>query len=74
MLDDLHALALAQPERVEHRRPSPQVILEEANPADPTVGQEHPPGYPRGLWITDEDGSQQWCSYELIDPGGGEGA
>jgi Protein of unknown function (DUF4238) len=67
VLEDLHELARAEPDRLERRRPSPQVILEEADPNDPTVGQEHPPGYPRGLWITDDDGSQRWCSYELVD-------
>ena len=68
VLEELHALARAEPDRVERRGPRPQVILEEADPDDPTVGEEHPPGYPRGLWITDDDGSQRWCSYTLIDP------
>lgn len=67
VLEELHAIAQAEPDRVERRRPSPHVILEQADPDDPTVGAEHPPGYPRGLWITDDDGSQRWCSYELID-------
>jgi hypothetical protein len=67
VLEGLHALAQADPERLERRRSSPHVILEEADPNDPTVGAHHPPGYPRGLWINDDDGTRKWCSYELVD-------
>jgi Protein of unknown function (DUF4238) len=66
VLEELHTEAKTAPHRLERRRPSPHVILEHADPNDPTVGAEHPPGYPRGLWIPDDDGSPQWCSYELI--------
>jgi hypothetical protein len=67
VLENLYSLARADPERVERGRTSPHVILEEADPGDPTVGAKHPLGYPRGLWITDDDGTQRWCSYELLD-------
>jgi hypothetical protein len=70
VLEDLHTLAQANAERIERRRPSPYVIVEEADPNDPTVGAQHPAGYPRGLWIADDDGTQRWCSYELIDTDG----
>jgi hypothetical protein len=41
------------------------VFIKEADPNDPTVGLEHPPGYPRGLWSDDPDGEPRYMSYEL---------
>lgn len=67
VLRDLHDLAQREPDRVERPRASPQVVLEEADPNDPTVGADHPEGYPRGLWIADDDGGHRWCSYQLVD-------
>ena len=68
VIETLHAAALADPDALERRRPSPQVVMEEADPDDPSVGKEHPPGYPRGLWIDppDMNGGPKFVSYELI--------
>jgi hypothetical protein len=50
------------------RTPKP-VILEEADPNDPSVGAEHAKkGWPRGLWVKDDDGNDRFCSYQLVDP------
>jgi len=50
------------------RTPKP-VFLEEADPDDPTVGLEHVKrGWPPGLWVTDDDGNDRFCSYQLVDP------
>jgi hypothetical protein len=66
LLEELHHVATEEPERVEHPKPNPQVVLEEADPHDPDVGAEHPPGWPRGLWVEDDDGGERWCSYYLV--------
>lgn len=43
-------------------------LLEPADPNDPEVGQEHPPGWPKGLWHRNEDGTQTFCAYRVLDP------
>ena len=65
VLEELHARVRSDPDLAPGPRPDPQVICEEANPDDPTVGAEHPPGYPRGLWYQREDGSPVYMSYRL---------
>lgn len=46
-----------------------QVVLQEADPSDPTVGEEHArKGWPRGVMTTDADGSERFCTYTLIAP------
>lgn len=51
-------------------RPMRQVMLEEADPKDPNVGRGHARrGWPRGLWIRDEDGRPQFVAYTLLEPG-----
>jgi hypothetical protein len=64
VLEDLRQRALAAPELVPTPRPDPQVICEEADPNDPSVGIEHPPGYPRGIWYDAPDGPK-FMAYSL---------
>lgn len=50
------------------RRPM-QVILEEADPTDQAVGEEHAKrGWPRGLMSQDADGNERYCAYTLVAP------
>ena len=65
LLEELHAIATRHPERAPGPRAEPQVICEEADPNDPTVGAEHPPGYPRGLWYTPPDAPPVFMAYRL---------
>jgi Protein of unknown function (DUF4238) len=61
--------AKAHPGLVIRPRAPKTVILERADPNDPTVGVEHAKkGWPRGLWATGDDGVDYFCSYELVDP------
>ena len=64
-LEDLYQRVSADPTIAPGPRADPQVICEEADPDDPTVGLEHPPGYPRGLWYENEDGTQTFMAYRL---------
>jgi hypothetical protein len=51
-------------------RPMRQVMLEDADPNDPTVGREHVRrGWPRGLWVKDDDGRPQFVAYTALEPG-----
>jgi hypothetical protein len=65
VLEKLHARVQSDPDLAPGPRPNPQIICEEADPDDPAVGAEHPPGYPRGLWYEREDGSPVYMSYRL---------
>ena len=65
VLEGLHEHALAAPERVPLPRADPQVICEDADPNDPSVGVEHPPGYPRGLWYDVPGGPPKFMAYTL---------
>jgi hypothetical protein len=47
-----------------------QVMLEDADPNDPNVGREHVRrGWPRGLWVKDDEGLPQFVSYTVLEPG-----
>jgi hypothetical protein len=49
-------------------RPMRQIILEEADPNDPSVGREHVRrGWPRGLWVPDDGGRRKFASYTVLD-------
>ncbi len=53
---------------VRPRTPKP-VILEEVDPNDTEVGEEHAKkGWPRTVAITDDDGNERTASYQLIAP------
>jgi hypothetical protein len=43
-------------------------VLEQADPDDPAVGREHPPGWPKGLWREDDDGQMRFYAYKVLDP------
>ena len=58
------------PTLVVRPRKSLPVIVEEADPDDPTVGVEHVKrGWPRGVWYDDPSGEPRFMAYTLIDPG-----
>jgi hypothetical protein len=62
----------AKQHRAEVIRPRPmrQVMLEDADPNDPNVGREHVRrGWPRGLWVRDDEGVPQFNSYTILEPG-----
>jgi hypothetical protein len=67
-LEELHAYAVDHPDEVPRPRPDPQVICEKADPNDPAVGRDHPPGYPRGFWYTPPDAEPQYMAYRLQYP------
>ncbi|MGI8920812.1 MAG: DUF4238 domain-containing protein [Solirubrobacteraceae bacterium] len=61
--------AKEKPELVIRPRTSKPVLLEWADPDDPTVGAEHvKKGWPRGVMIPDENGAPRFAAYTLIDP------
>lgn len=64
-LVELHQRALDVPDAVPRPRPDPQVICEVADPEDPDVGAEHPPGYPKGFWYSPPDAPPQFMTYRL---------
>jgi hypothetical protein len=68
-LQEVRAEAKAHPALVISPRTPKPVILEEADPNDLSVGVEHiKKGWPRGVWVDNEDGTQRFCSYQLVDP------
>jgi Protein of unknown function (DUF4238) len=68
VVTDVRRDAKQHPELViEPRRPAP-VVLEEADPDDPTVGVEHAKrGWPRGVWHDDPNGEPRFMAYTLLD-------
>jgi hypothetical protein len=66
VLEELYRRAQSDPDTVPTPRPDPQVIFEEADPDDPSVGAEHPAGYPRGFWLPGEDGTPIYHRYTLV--------
>ncbi len=68
-VQEIRAQAKAHPGLVVSPRTSKPVILEEADPNDPTVGREHvKKGWPPGVWVDDDAGGQRYCAYHLVDP------
>ena len=65
----MRSQAKAKPAGVVRPRKQHLVLLEEADPNDPTVGQEHVKrGWPQGLWHDNPEGTRTFCSYEVVDP------
>jgi hypothetical protein len=65
VLEELHEHAQAHPEEAPGPRPDPQVICEDADPDDPSVGAEHPPGYPKGIWYSPPGEEPKFMAYTL---------
>ncbi len=56
------------PREIERPRPAKQVILEPADPDDPTVGREYERrGWPRGFLVKDDDGVERFMTYTVVD-------
>lgn len=67
VLEEIHAVATDHPDLTGGPPPDCTVILEVADPDDPSVGSEHPPGWPRGLWQLGSNGEpDRFCSYTVV--------
>jgi hypothetical protein len=67
-LSDVRRQAKRYPEEIARPRPKRQVILEEADPEDPNVGAENVrKGWPRGLYVTGDDGRRRFMRYTVVD-------
>jgi hypothetical protein len=56
------------PRDIQRPRAAKQVILEPADPNDPTVGQEYVRrGWPRGFTVKDDDGIDRFMTYTVVD-------
>jgi len=69
-VQDVRTAAKQNRRAVPTPRVAHQVIVEEADPDDPTVGREHlQRGWPRGLWYTGNDGHERFMAYHVLKPG-----
>jgi hypothetical protein len=67
LLEELHAAAADHPDLTCGPPPDSTVVLEAADPDDASVGSEHPPGWPRGLWQRGEGNEpDQFCRYTVV--------
>jgi hypothetical protein len=66
VLEDLYAIAQAEPGAIPEPVKKQMVIFEEIETADPKVGDEHVArGWPR--YVEDPEGSGRLLSYEVLD-------
>ncbi|MEA2493950.1 MAG: hypothetical protein QOJ29_1861 [Thermoleophilaceae bacterium] len=69
VVSQVRAQAKQRPDWVPRPRVPRQLVLEQADENDPTVGLEHVKrGWPRGLWVDDDQGRPRFMSYRVIDP------
>lgn len=67
VVTDLRRAAKRAGARIPRPRPNLLVVLEEADPDDPDVGRENAArGWPRGVWVDGEDGTQRFCAYRVM--------
>jgi hypothetical protein len=68
LLEDLHALAVADPSAVPPPTKKRSVMLEDIETADPAVAARNAAnGWPRYVQVRNDDGSYRHLSYEVID-------
>jgi hypothetical protein len=66
VLEDLYALAQAEPDAISKPIRKSMVLFEDIETADPKIGDEHVArGWPR--YVEDPDGSGRMLSYEVLD-------
>ena len=69
VVSDLRRDAKRKPRMVTRPKRTKQVLVEEADPSDPTVGAENVRrGWPKGYWEEDDDGNRRFMAYTVIDP------
>jgi hypothetical protein len=68
LVTDLHRTAKRRRREVPTPRGPSQVVIAEADPNDPTVGQHNVRrGWPRGIWSDDDEGVPRFFDYTVLD-------
>ena len=68
LVTDLHATAKRRCRDVPMPRGPSQMVMAEADPNDPTVGQHNlRRGWPRGIWSDDHEGARRFYDYTVLE-------